>query len=79
LPDVDASEVPARVAPEIRVTPIYEPHVAPGAPAQNLHYAAVIARATGAAALASRLEELSNVADPVEPKFATSPASPDNL
>ncbi|MBW2509468.1 MAG: hypothetical protein JRE81_12605, partial [Deltaproteobacteria bacterium] len=78
-PDVDPSEVPARIAPSIQAIPTYEPHVALGAPAQNLHYAAVIARATGAATLAGRLEDLSNVAGPVEPKFATSSASPDNL
>jgi hypothetical protein len=79
LEDLDPIDVPVRIAPALRPTPVYEPRVALGTPAQNLHYASVIARATGASTLARRLEGLSNAAGPVEPKFATLPASPDNL
>lgn len=77
--NIELSEIPQRIGPELRPPPAYEPHVALGDPAQNLHYASLIARATGADLLATQLSSLSDALGPVEPKFATIPASPDNL
>ncbi|MFZ1866098.1 MAG: DUF2723 domain-containing protein [Polyangiales bacterium] len=77
--DIDLSSVPTRVRPSLRPHPVYGPRVALGHPAQNLHYAATIANATGAKRLASYFLEWSKALGPVEPKFTTLPASPDNL
>ncbi len=71
--------VPARIPSMVRLAPLYDPSVALGHPARNLHYASEIAKATGAQALARYLAELSDAMGPVTPKFATSPASPANL
>jgi hypothetical protein len=71
--------VPARIQRMVRPTPQYDPPVALGHPARNLHYASTIAEATGAMGLARYLADLSNAMGPVEPKFATLPASPANL
>jgi len=79
LGDIDLSRVPKHIEPATRPVPLYEPRVALGDAAQNLHYASVIARATGAEALGRQLWALSNAVGPVEPKFAPLPASPDNL
>lgn len=79
LREIDLSAVPRRIAPAVHPTPVYEPHVALGDAAQNLHYASVIARSTGADQLAWQLLRLSDALGPVEPKFATIPVSPDNL
>jgi len=79
LRDIDLSEVPKRIPPELQPTPAYEPHVAAGDASRNLHYASLIARSTGAPALGDHLARLSDALGPVEPKFATTPASPDNL
>ncbi len=79
LEDIDMSKVPTRIAPSIQPPPAYEPHSALGNAAENLHYASVIARATGAAMLGHHLSSLSDALGPVQPKFATLPASPDNL
>ena len=73
------SGVPAQIEPRVRPAPLYEPAVALGHPARNLHYASSIAEATGAPGLARNLAELSKAMGPVEPKFATLPASPANL
>lgn len=79
LEEADLSEIPTRIQPSSQPAPAYAPHVALGHPAQNVHYAAVIARATGAPRLGHYLTRLSDALGPVEPKFATLPASPDNL
>jgi hypothetical protein len=71
--------VPARIRRMVRPAPLYDPPVALGHPARNLAYASGIAEATGAKGLARYLAELSNAMGPVEPKFATLPASPANL
>jgi hypothetical protein len=71
--------VPARIERAVRPAPLYEPPAALGHPARNLHYASRIAEATGAKGLARYLAELSDAMGPVEPKFATLPASPANL
>ena len=77
LGDIDLSRVPKHIEPATRPVPLYEPRVALGDAAHNLHYASVIARATGAEALGRQLWALSNAVGPVEPKFAPLPASPD--
>ncbi len=78
--DEDAlATVPARIGRAVRPAPLYEPPAALGHPARNLHYASRIAEATGAKGLARYLAELSDAMGPVEPKFATLPASPANL
>jgi hypothetical protein len=79
LEDLDLSSVPLRIEPSVQPPPAYEPPVALGHPARNLHYASVIAQATGAAALRSYLAGLSEALGPVRPKFAGVPASPANL
>jgi len=71
--------LPARVERAVRPAPLYDPPVALGHAARNLHYAASIAEATGAKRLARYLMGLSDAMGPVEPKFATLPASPANL
>jgi hypothetical protein len=79
LEDLDLSSVPLRIEPSARPLPGYEPPVALGHPARNLHYASVIAQATGAPALCAYLAGLSEAIGPVRPKFAGVPASPANL
>lgn len=79
LRDIDLSTIPRRIPPAIRPKPGYQPRVALGHPAQNLHYASVIAHATGAGQLARYFSEWSKSAGPVEPKFTPLPASPGNL
>ncbi|UCH29631.1 MAG: hypothetical protein JSV06_01015, partial [Myxococcales bacterium] len=79
LQDVDFAEIPRRIAPSRQPDPSYAPPVALGHPAQNLHYASVIAHSTGARKLAHYFAGLSDAVGPVEPKFATLPVSPDNL
>ncbi len=78
-PAADLSSVPTRVQPSVRTAPTYQPPVALGHPARNLHYAAFIAHATGATELARYLAGLSDALGPVTPKFASSSASPANL
>jgi hypothetical protein len=78
--DVDAlAAVPERAEPLRIPPPEYQPPVALGHPAQNLHYASTIAAATGATALALKLEALSGAMGPVAPKIADLPTSPANL
>jgi hypothetical protein len=77
--EVDLSSVPTRVEPLLRPRPVYEPHVALGHPAQNLHYASLIANQTGAATLAAYFSEWSKALGPVRLKFATQPGSADSL
>ena len=79
LDEAGLASVPERIAPSVQPRPVYEPQVALGHPAQNLHYASVIARATGALRLAEFLAVESDARGPVEPKFTTFAASPDNL
>jgi hypothetical protein len=79
LRNIDLSEAPSRISPSAQPVPSYAPQVALGHPAQNLHYAGVIARGTGAPGLARFLGALADGLGPVEPKFATLQASPDNL
>ncbi len=79
IDEVDFAEIPERIEPSDQPVPSYTPHVALGHPAQNLHYAAVIAKATGATAIARTFLGLSEALGPVEPKFAILPASPGNL
>ena len=71
--------VPVRIERAVRPAPLYNPPVALGHASRNLHYASRIAQATGAKRLARYLAELSDAMGPVEPKFATLPASPANL
>jgi hypothetical protein len=75
----DLSTVPRRIRPSARPAPRYAPHAALGDPAQNLNYAATIAKATGALRLASYFAALSDALGPVRPKFEALPASPANL
>jgi hypothetical protein len=79
LTELDVSTVPARVSAMNRPHPSYLPRVALGHPAQNLHYAALIARMTGALDVAIYLKSLSDAVGPVTPNFTALPASPDNL
>ncbi|NNE18612.1 MAG: hypothetical protein HKN10_09060, partial [Myxococcales bacterium] len=79
LDEDSLATLPARIEPAVRPAPLYDPPVALGHAARNLHYAARIAEATGAKRLARYLMELSDAMGPVEPKFATLPASPANL
>ncbi len=79
LKELDLSPLPPRVDPQTVPLPAYEPHVALGHPARNLHYASVIARASRAPQLADYLERLSDALGPVEPKFASLTRSPANL
>lgn len=63
---LDLSRVPAQAVPGPPVAaPQYEPRVALGHPAHNLHYAARIARENGATELASALQALSEELGPV--------------
>jgi hypothetical protein len=77
--EISLSSVPARIERTVRPAPAYDPPVALGHPARNLHYASRIAGATGANGLARYLADLSEAMGPVQPKFATLPASPANL
>jgi hypothetical protein len=79
IEELDLSSVPLRSRPSEQPVPVYEPRVALGHPARNLHYASMIARATGATRLGTYLAGLSEALGPVQPKFAASPASPANL
>jgi len=79
IAELDLSSIPHRTLPSVRPAPAYRPPVALGHPARNLHYASVIARATGDTGLAASLARLSEVLGPVEPKFAALPAAPANL
>ena len=79
LETVDLSLLPPRIDPQALPPPAYEPHVALGHPARNLHYAALIARATRVPQLAEYFERLSDALGPVEPKFANFAGSPANL
>jgi hypothetical protein len=76
-PSLDS--VPERIPPSTRPVPAYDPPVALGHPAENLHYASIIARATGATRLGIYFAGLSAAMGPVQPKFASQPASPANL
>ena len=67
------------IQPSVRPAPAYEPRVALGHAARNLHYASTIANATGAVALAAYFAGWSEVMGPVQPKFTALPASPANL
>jgi len=77
--EISLSTVPARIERTVRPAPVYDPPVALGHPARNLHYASRIAEATGANGLARYLADLATAMGPVQPKFATLPASPANL
>lgn len=79
IEEVELSSVPIRIEPSVRPAPSYEPHVALGHPARNLHYASVLAGATGATRLGAYFAELSEAAGPVRPKFTALPVSPANL
>jgi hypothetical protein len=79
IEDVELSSVPARIEPSVRPAPAYAPRVALGDAARNLHYASMIANATGATGLAAYFASWSNVLGPVQPKFTALPASPANL
>jgi hypothetical protein len=79
IEQVDLSSVPTRIQPSVRPAPAYEPRVALGHAARNLHYASTIANATGAVALAAYFAGWSEVMGPVQPKFTALPASPANL
>ncbi|MDH3729492.1 MAG: hypothetical protein OER77_18350, partial [Myxococcales bacterium] len=79
LETVDLSPLPPRADPKARPSPMYEPDVALGHPARNLHYAALIARTSRAPQLADYFERLSNALGPVEPKFTSFARSPANL
>jgi hypothetical protein len=79
IEELDLSSVPARIQPSVRPVPAYEPRVALGHAARNLHYASVIAGATGAGSLAAYLSTVSYAMGPVQPKFTPMPTSPANL
>jgi hypothetical protein len=79
IEEVDLSSVPLRIRPSVRPAPAYEPRVALGDPARNLHYASTIANATGATSLGDYFARWSEAMGPVQPKFAALPASPANL
>jgi len=79
IEEVDLSSVPVRIQPSVRPPPAYAPRVALGDPARNLHYASVIAGATGATSLGNYFAGWSEALGPVQPKFAALPASPANL
>ena len=79
IEQVDLSSVPARIQPSVRPAPSYEPRVALGDGARNLHYASTIANATGATPLGTYFAGLSEALGPVQPKFTALPASPANL
>ena len=79
IEELDLSSVPTRIRPSVRPVPAYEPRVALGHAARNLHYASVIAGATGASSLAAYLSGVSNAMGPVQPKFTPLSASPANL
>ncbi len=79
LTELDLSSVPSRISPMSHPHPAYTPTSALGHPAENLHYAAVIAKMTGAAQVGDYLKKLSDAIGPVTPNFTVLPASPDNL
>ncbi len=63
---LDLTRVPTRQAPRPSVpAPQYEPQVALGHPARNLHYASKMARQTGATELADALQALCDELGPV--------------
>ncbi len=64
--------IPERGNPTWAPAPAYEPPVALGHPARNLHLASVIANAAGAKDLAERLRALSREAGPATPKIHAS-------
>lgn len=77
--DIDLSAIPERIEPQRVPAPRYEPAVALGHPARNLHYAALIARATRAEDLAIYFEQLADALGPVTPNFAGLSSTPANL
>lgn len=77
--ELDLSTIPERIEPQAVQAPRYQPAVALGHPARNLHYAALIARATRAEALATYFKQLSDVFGPVRPNFAGLSATPASL
>ena len=79
LTELDLSSVPSRIGAMSHPHPSYLPRTALGHPAENLHYAAVIATMTGAAEVGHYLKGLSDAVGPVTPNFTALPASPDNL
>ena len=79
LTEIDLAAVPSRISAMEHPHPAYRPRVALGDPAQNLHYAALIATMTGAMEVGSYLARLSDAVGPVTPNFTALPASPDNL
>jgi hypothetical protein len=79
IEEIDLSSVPSRAERAVRPAPAYEPRVALGHAARNLHYASTIANATGARSLAAYLAGLSEAMGPVQPNFTALPASPANL
>jgi hypothetical protein len=79
IEELDLSSVPLHIEPSLRPAPAYEPPVALGHPARNLHYASTIANATGATRLGTYFAGLSETMGPVQPKFTALPASPANL
>jgi len=79
LTELDLSSVPARISAMNHPSPSYLPKVALGHPAENLHYAALIARMTGAVEVGDYLKGLSDAVGPVTPNFTALPPSPDNL
>ncbi|MEM9072879.1 MAG: DUF2723 domain-containing protein [Myxococcota bacterium] len=76
---IDLSTIPERIVAQEVSAPRYEPAVALGHPARNLHYAAMIARATHAEELATYFSELADALGPVTPKTTGSRPSPANL
>ncbi len=79
LEEVDLSAIPPRIEPKMHPAPVYEPRVALGHPAQNLHYAATILRAVDATSLSEQFMALSEALGPVQPKFTSVSTSPANL
>ena len=79
LGETDLAQIPPRIEPSMKPVPTYEPRVALGHPAQNLHYASSIANALNAIDLGAQLLALSEAIGPVQPKFTTAPSSPANL
>lgn len=71
-PIEELDSIPERSNPTWMVAPEYEPPVALGHPARNLHLASVIAAAAGATELAEQLQTLSREAGPATPKIDAS-------
>ncbi|MGB5812633.1 MAG: DUF2723 domain-containing protein [Polyangiales bacterium] len=76
---LDLSTIPPRLEPQAGPAPTYAGATALGHPAQNLHFAALIAAATTALELASYFGELSDAYGPVAPNFTGLPGTPANL